>query len=76
MKLRDQMVLTNIAAGEDSAIDIGGNWIEDDICHVALRLNEDDQEDIEFHMLLTTENLQILRDWIEYKLAESPSKLN
>ena len=74
MSLRDKMLLTNIMCNEDSGVDVGGNWIEQDACHVAFRFNQDDQEDIEFHMLMSSENLESLRDWIDYKLKQQPFK--
>jgi hypothetical protein len=70
-----EMILTNIMHDESSCVDIGGNWIEADACHVALRFNEDDEEDVEFHMLMSSENLRMLRAWIDYKLAEQPMNL-
>ena len=76
MSLKDSMILTNIMHDETSCVDIGANWIEPDACHVALRFNEDDEEDIEFHMLMSSENLETLKKFIEYKLATQPAKLN
>lgn len=76
MSLREQMTLTNITCDESSGVDIGGNWIEDDVCHIALRFNEDDEEDIEFHMLLARENIETLRDFLNYKLSTQPNTLN
>jgi hypothetical protein len=70
------MILTNITCDETSGVDIGGNWIEHDQCHVALRFNEDDEEDIEFHMILARENLETIKEFIEYKLATQPKNLN
>ena len=72
MSLKDEMTLTNIACDETSGVDIGGNWIEADACHVVLRFNEDDEADIEFHMILGRENLQLLKDWIDVKLSQQP----
>jgi hypothetical protein len=76
MSLIQTMTLFNITHDESSSVDIGGNWIEQDQCHVALRFNEDDQEDIEFHMLLGRENLEILRDFLNEKIAEQNRTIN
>ena len=70
MSLIDQMQLYNITHDESSSVDIGANWIDEDQCHVALRFNEDGEEDIEFHMLLGRENLLILQEFINQKLLE------
>ena len=72
MSLKDEMILTNIMCDETSSVDIGGNWIEQNACHIALRFNEDDEEDIEFHMLMARENLELLKEWIDFKLSQQP----
>ncbi len=70
MSLIEKMQLVNITHDESSSVDIGGNWIEDDMCHVALRFNEDGEDDIEFHMLLGRQNLLALQEFISQKLLE------
>lgn len=76
MKLRDLMPLTNITCDETSGVDIGGKWLGADMCHIAFRFNEDDKDDVEFHMLLDRYDLETLRDFIEMKLGTQPGKLN
>jgi len=70
MSLINQMQLQNIIHDESSSVDIGANWVDDDMCHIAFRFNEDGEEDIEFHMLLGRENLLVLQEFINQKLIE------
>lgn len=76
MSLKDEMILTNITCDDSSGVDAGGKWIDNDNCHFALRFNEDDEEDVEFHMLLAVENLEILQEVIRHLLATQPNRLN
>ena len=76
MSLINTMRLQNIIHDESSSVDIGGNWVDDDMCHIAFRFNEDGEEDIEFHMLLAKENLETLREFIDTKIAEHTRTLN
>lgn len=76
MSLINKMELQNIIHDESSSVDIGANWIDADQCHVALRFNEDDQEDIEFHMILGIDNLIVLRDFLTEKIAQQKITLN
>ena len=70
MSLRDQMILTNIMHDESSCVDVGGHWIDDDECHIAFRFNEDDEDDIEFHLKMNRDSIVILRDFLNLKLAQ------
>lgn len=72
MALYDIMPLLNLMCDETSSVDVGANWIEPDQVHVAFRFNEDDAEDIEFHMLMTADTLRLFRDFLSSKLAEQP----
>lgn len=72
MALYDIMPLLNLMSNETSSVDVGANWIESDQVHLAFRFNEDDQEDVEFHLLMDADTLQLLGDFIQSKLAEQP----
>jgi hypothetical protein len=76
MKLRDQMQVTNITSDETTSIDIGGFWLTADTCHVGIRFTEDDQADVEFHMMLDPDELRALRDYLTDKISSQPIKLN
>lgn len=71
MSLINSMQLFNILSTEDSCVDVGLNWIDIDQCHLAYRFNEDDQEDIEFHIMMSREQLQDMVDFLTDKLRSS-----
>lgn len=72
MALYDIMPLLNLMSNETSSVDVGANWVETDQVHLAFRFNEDDEEDVEFHLLMDADTLQLLGDFIQSKLAEQP----
>lgn len=72
MALYDIMPLLNLMSNETSCVDVGANWIESDQVHLAFRFNEDDAEDVEFHLLMDADTLVLLRDFINDKLAQQP----
>lgn len=72
MALYDIMPLLNLMSDETSCVDVGANWVDTDQVHVAFRFNEDDEDDIEFHMLMTADTLELFRDFLSSKLAEQP----
>ena len=71
MSLINSMQLFNILHTEDSSVDVGLNWIDVDQCHIAYRFNEDDQEDIEFHMMMSREQLEDMLAFLTDKLRSS-----
>lgn len=74
MALYDIMPLLNLMSTETSCVDVGANWIESDQVHLAFRFNEDDEEDIEFHLVMDADTLKLLRDFLNDKLAEQPGE--
>jgi hypothetical protein len=68
--------MQNVTSDETSSVDVGGKWLDAEMCHFGFRFTEDDQEDVEFHMLLDRYSLETLRDFIDYKLGTQPGKLN
>jgi hypothetical protein len=65
-----------ITSDETSSVEVGGKWLDGEMCHVGFRFNEDDEPEVEFHMLLDRYSLEALRDFVEHKLGTQPGKLN
>jgi len=61
----------NLTHDETSAIDIDGVWTGLDEFELTLRFNHDDQEDLKVHLLLNTEEVQQLIDYLQFKLART-----
>jgi hypothetical protein len=76
MRLRDIMQMRNITSDETSSVDVGGKWLDPEMCHVGFRFTEDDEEDVEFHMLLDRADIEVLREFFNDILGTQPGKLN
>jgi len=76
MSLLKQMQLVNIMHDESSAVDVGGNWIDDDECHIAFRFDQDNEDDIEFHLKMSRNSILLLRDFLNVKLLEQKRTLH
>ena len=61
----------NLTHNEDSGVDIGGEWISPDQFELKFRINADDQEDINVHIFLTAEEIEIFVAYLESKLASN-----
>ena len=61
---------------ETSAVDVGGNWIDDDECHIAFRFDQDNEDDIEFHLKMSRNSILLLRDFLNVKLLEQKRTLH
>lgn len=61
----------NLTHNEDSGVDIGGEWIGPDEFELKFRINADDQEDINVHIFLTAEEIEIFVAYLESKLASN-----
>jgi hypothetical protein len=70
------MQLVNIMNDETSAVDVGGNWIDDDECHIAFRFDQDNEDDIEFHLKMSRNSILLLRDFLNVKLLEQKRTLH
>ena len=61
----------NLTHNEDSSVDVGGVWSGPDEFEFYIRLNADDQEDLNIHLILTREEVDILQDWLQRQLAHN-----
>ena len=61
---------------ETSAVDVGGNWIDDDECHITFRFDQDNEDDIEFHLKMSRNSILLLRDFLNVKLLEQKRTLH
>lgn len=61
----------NLTHNEDSGIDVGGVWHSADEFELKIRFNQDDQEDLNIHLLLSREEVDILQDWLQRQLANN-----
>ena len=61
----------NLTHNEDSSVDVGGVWSGPDEFELYFRLNADDQEDLNIHLILTREEVDILQDWLQRQLAHN-----
>jgi len=61
----------NLTHNEDSSVDVGGVWTGPDEFELSFRFNADDQEDLNIHLILTREEVDILQDWLQQKLANN-----
>jgi len=61
----------NLTHNEDSSVDVGGVWTGPDEFELSFRFNSDDQEDLNIHLILTREEVDILQDWLQRKLEHN-----
>jgi len=61
----------NLTHNEDSGIDVGGTWHGPDEFELKFRFNQDDREDLNIHLTLTREEVDILQDWLQRQLANN-----
>lgn len=61
----------NLTCNEDSGVDVGGIWVGPDEFELHFRLNADDKEDLNIHLILTREEVDILQDWLQRQLAHN-----
>ena len=59
----------NLTHNETSAIDIGGVWTGPDEFELTFRINQDDQEDLNIHLILCTEEIEQFVEYLQNKLA-------
>lgn len=61
----------NLTCDEDSSVDVGGVWTGPDQFELSFRFNTDDQEDLNIHLILTREEVDILQDWLQRQLKHN-----
>jgi hypothetical protein len=61
----------NLTCDEQSSVDVGGIWTGPDQFELHFRFNHDDQEDINLHLILTREEVDILQDWLNRQLKNN-----
>jgi len=61
----------NLTHNEDSSVDVGGVWTGPDEFELSFRFNADDQEDLNIHLILTREEVDILQNWLQQKLLNN-----
>ena len=61
----------NLTCDEESGVDVGGIWTGPDQFELTFRLNHDDEEDVNIHLILTREEVDILQDWLLKKLEQN-----
>jgi len=59
----------NLTHDESSAVDIGGVWTGPDEFELHFRLNSDDEEDINIHLILSSEEIEQFVEYLQSKLA-------
>lgn len=59
----------NLTHNEDSCVDIGGVWTGPDEFELHFRLNADDEEDINIHLILSAEEIEQFVEYLQTKLA-------
>jgi hypothetical protein len=59
----------NLTHDESSAVDIGGVWTGPDEFELHFRFNQDDEEDIEIHIILNHDELRGLVRYLDQKLS-------
>lgn len=60
----------NLTHDETSAVDVGGVWTDPDQFELSFRFNHDDQEDLNIQLILTREEVDILRLWLQRQLSQ------
>jgi len=61
----------NLTCDEESGVDVGGIWTGPDQFELTFRLNHDDREDLNIHLILTREEVDILQDWLQRQLKNN-----
>ena len=59
----------NLTHNEDSSVDIGGVWVGPDEFELTFRINADDQEDLNIHLILSSEEIEQFVAYLQSKLA-------
>jgi hypothetical protein len=59
----------NLTHNETSAVDIGGVWTGPDEFELTFRINTDDEEDLNIHLILSTEEIEQFVEYLQSKLA-------
>jgi len=65
----------NLTHNEDSGVDIGGDWIDPDQFELKFRINADDREDVNVHIFLTLEEIEIFVAYLQSKMAARQQRL-
>jgi hypothetical protein len=60
----------NLTHDESSAVDVDGSWTNPDQFELSFRFNHDNQEDLNIQLILTREEVDTLRDWLQRQLAQ------
>lgn len=58
----------NLTCDESSGVDVGGLWTGPDQFELHFRLNDDDAEDVNIHILLTGNELEQLTSYLQMHL--------
>jgi len=59
----------NLTHDESSAIDVGGVWTGPDEFELHFRFNQDDEGDVQIHLILTEEELEMFAGYLQSRLA-------
>ena len=59
----------NLTRDESSAIDVGGVWTGPDEFELHFRFNQDDEGDVQIHLILTTEEVEMFAGYLQSRLA-------
>jgi len=59
----------NLTHNETSAVDIGGVWTGPDEFELSFRINQDDEDDLNIHLILSTEEIEQFVAYLQSKLA-------
>ena len=59
----------NLTHDESSAIDVGGVWTGPDEFELHFRFNQDDEGDVQIHLILTTEEVEMFAGYLQSRLA-------
>ena len=59
----------NLTHDESSAVDIGGVWTGPNEFELHFRFNNDNDDDVELHLILTYDELKGLTSYLDNKLA-------
>tara|TARA_R110000868_G_scaffold133300_5_gene344848 strand:- start:1249 stop:1458 length:210 start_codon:yes stop_codon:yes gene_type:complete len=64
--------MINLTHNEDSAVDIGAVWTGPDEIELHFRFNKDHTSDLEIRLVLTADELEVLKDYLNVKLIQQP----
>lgn len=59
----------NLTHNEESSVDIGGVWTGPDEFELSFRINQDDEEDLNIHLILSSEEIEQFVAYLQSKLA-------